>query len=92
MSSIPIPNGDLTLNGPELISDARADQEALRTELKEILDELTYDKLAQREAEQAQMLEEVLKRIPLGIYVGNFLLFFLTSYMLHSFKIMGNIL
>lgn len=70
MSSIPIPNGELTLNGPELINDGRADQEALRNELRAILEELTYDKVAQREAEQAAAIEQTLKNIPLGIYVG----------------------
>lgn len=70
MATIPIPNGDLTLNGPELVNDGRADQEALRQELKEILDELTYDRLAQREAEMAQALQQVIKEVPLGIYIG----------------------
>lgn len=70
MSSIPIPNGDLTLNGPELITDARADMDRLRDELKAMLDELTYDKLAAKQAEQAASLEQVEMRIPLGIYIG----------------------
>lgn len=70
MGTIPIPNGDLTLNGPELISDARAEQEMLRGELKEILDELTYDRLAAREAEMAQNLQSTLKEVPLGLYIG----------------------
>lgn len=69
MQSIPIPNGDLQLNGSELIQDARADQEALRAELKEMLDEMTYDKLAAKEAEKAASLENSLKQVPLGIYV-----------------------
>lgn len=70
MSSIPIPNGELTLNGPELINDARADQETLRNELKQILDELTYDKLAARDAEMASALQQTLREIPLGIWIG----------------------
>jgi hypothetical protein len=70
MSNIPIPNGDLTLNGPELITDARAEQEALRNELRSILEETTYDKLAAKEAEQAENLQRVIKEVPLGIYIG----------------------
>lgn len=70
MSSIPIPNGELTLNGPELISDARADMEALRAELRDMLEELTYDKLAAREAELAASIQASIKEIPLGIYIG----------------------
>jgi hypothetical protein len=70
ISEIPIPNGSVTLNGSELITDARADMEALRTELKEMLEETTYQKLMEREAQQAQNLQEVWKDVPLGIYVG----------------------
>lgn len=70
MGTIPIPNGDLTLNGPELISDARAEQDRLREELKGMLEEMTYDKLAAKAAEKAAALEQVIMRVPLGIYIG----------------------
>jgi hypothetical protein len=70
MSSIPIPNGDLTLNGPELINDARAEQEQLRTDLKEILDETTYDKLIEKEAQISENLNASIKQVPMLIYVG----------------------
>lgn len=70
MNSIPIPNGELTLNGSELINDARAEQEALRNELKEMLDATTYDKLAENEASMAENLERTISRVPLGIYIG----------------------
>lgn len=70
MNTIPIPNGDLTLNGAELITDSRTEQERLRTELKLILDEMTYDKLAARQAELAASTQLVTKEIPLGIWTG----------------------
>ena len=70
LGTIPIPNGDLTLNGPELIADARSDQEALRTELRDLLEETTYQKLMEKEAQQAQNLQETWKGVPLGIYIG----------------------
>jgi len=70
MSTIPIPNGDLTLNGPELINDARAEQDRLREELKMMLEEMTYDKLTQKQAEKAAALEQIIMRVPLGIYIG----------------------
>jgi hypothetical protein len=70
VSSIPIPNGDLTLNGPELISDARAEMEALRGELKELLEDMTYDKLAEKEAAMAESVERTIQLVPLGIFVG----------------------
>lgn len=70
MSTIPIPNGDLTLNGPELINDARQTQDRLREELKALLEDMTYDKLAVKQAEKAAALEQVIMRVPLGIYIG----------------------
>ena len=70
LGTIPIPNGDLTLNGPELITDARADMDALRNELRDILEETTYQKLMEKEAQMAQNLQENWKGIPLGIYIG----------------------
>ena len=70
MGTIPIPNGDLTLNGPELISDARSEQDRLREELKAILDETTYDKLTEKEAEYAENLKRAIQDVPLGIFIG----------------------
>ena len=69
-STIPIPNGDVTLNGPELIADGRAEQEQLRGELKELLEETTYQSLMRKEQEMASYLNDALKNVPLGIYIG----------------------
>lgn len=69
-ATVPIPNGDLTLNGNELIQDARADMDLLRQELKELLDETTYQRLAEMEAQQALSLNTSLAGVPLGIYIG----------------------
>jgi hypothetical protein len=70
MTSIPIPNGELTLNGPELISDAKEEQQALREELKTILEETTYQNLMKMEADMRQSIEETWKGSPLAIYIG----------------------
>lgn len=70
MQSIPIPNGDLTLNGSELIQDSKAEQETLRSDLKAILEELTYDKLAAKEADMQEALKRAMQEAPLPIYIG----------------------
>ncbi|MHB8407955.1 MAG: hypothetical protein ACYDHY_07715 [Acidiferrobacterales bacterium] len=70
MATIPIPNGELTLNGPQLVEDGRRDQESLRQELKDILDETTYDNLMKREAEISEAMEAVWSRTALKIYIG----------------------
>ena len=51
ISTIPIPGDSVTLDGPALLSQGQTEQEKLREELKTILDELTYAKIAQGDAE-----------------------------------------
>lgn len=63
-STVPIPSGDLTLNGGELISQGREDQEKLRTQFTELLNELTYTKLIENQALAADNLQKVLRAIP----------------------------
>ena len=70
LGSIPIPGNDVTLNGPALISEAKEEQNALRDELKGVLDELVYGKLAEGDAALQNSVNEALKTIPYGIYVG----------------------
>jgi hypothetical protein len=69
-TTIPIPGETVTLNHSELLSQAKEEQEKLREELKTVLDELTYSKLAETEASMANSANEVLKNVPKGIYVG----------------------
>ena len=70
ISSIPIPGNDVTLNGSALISEAKEEQNSLREELKAVLDELVYGKLAEGDAALQESLNTVFKNIPHGIYVG----------------------
>lgn len=63
-SAVPIPGGDLSLNGGDLISQAREEQEKLRTSMVELLDSLTYSKLLEDEAGAATNLQTILKSIP----------------------------
>lgn len=70
MSSIPIPDGDLQLDGDALVNDARTEMDRLRNDLKAMLEEMTYDRLAAREAEKAESLNRQLLNVPLKIYVG----------------------
>lgn len=70
MSTIPIPNGDLTLDGADLVNDAKQEMDQLRNDLKAMLEEMTYDRLAAREAEKADALNRNLLLIPMKLYVG----------------------
>jgi len=70
LGSIPIPGNDVTLNGPALISEAKDEQNALRDELKTVLDELVYGKLAEGDAALQEAVNQTIGKIPHGIYVG----------------------
>jgi hypothetical protein len=69
-ATIPIPGESVTLNASDLLSQAKEEQEKLREELKTIMDELTYDKLAEQEAKLTNSANEVLKNVPNGVFVG----------------------
>ena len=66
-SSIPIPNAALTLNGSELISQAREDKDKLITQMKEFLANLTHQKLLEADALAAENLQKQLKYIPMPL-------------------------
>jgi len=69
-ATVPIPGESVTLNGPALISEGREDQTSLRTELKDVLDQLTYQALAAKEADIAGNVNTVNQNIPAGVFVG----------------------
>ena len=70
LASIPIPNNEVTLNGPALVSEAKEEQANLRDELKTVLDEMAYGTLIEGDAKMQNDLQEVVNKIPTGIYVG----------------------
>ena len=69
-ASIPIPGEAITLNGPALIQEARDDQDKLREELKNTLDELTYQKLMEKDAAITDTAQKIQEKVPLPIIVG----------------------
>ena len=69
-SSVPIPGESVTLNYAELLSQARTEMDQLREELKTILDDTTYDKLAEIDSSMQDSAKKVLENIPAGIFVG----------------------
>jgi len=69
-STIPIPGGEVTLDGPALISQAQAEKEALVTQLKEFLEKLTKEAMLTRQNAEATQMHEILGKVPLKIYVG----------------------
>jgi len=68
--AIPIPGESVTLNHADLLSQAKEEQEKLREELKTVLDEMVYAKLAEEEATLSDSVNKVNATIPAGIFVG----------------------
>lgn len=64
-TNIPIPNAELQLDGDNLRTQGRDDKEKLMTALRETLEGLTYDKLAEMEASKAEQMVKQLSYVPI---------------------------
>ncbi len=62
--SIPIPGAELQLDGADLKSTAKDEKEKLKTDLKEMLDSMTYNKLIETKAAEVDNIQKILKSIP----------------------------
>lgn len=69
-ATIPIPGESVTLNASDLLSQAKEEQTALKEELKTVLDEMTYQVLAEKDAAMVAAIDTVYQEIPLPIYQG----------------------
>ena len=68
--SLPIPGGDVTLDGAELRNEAQQEKTDLITQLRETLTATSQKQLMENQALQAEQMQESLKRVPLFIYIG----------------------
>jgi opacity protein-like surface antigen len=68
--SIPIPGAETTMDGETLRSEATDEKTTLVEQLREMLDVSTGDELMQEEAAEAEATQEILKKVPLSIYIG----------------------
>lgn len=59
--NIPVPGSELTLNGTDLVAQGREDQTSLKTQLKEMLETMTYDKLMEMQATRAEFINKQLR-------------------------------
>ena len=69
-ASVPIPGDSVVLNGPALVSEGKEEQASLRDELKTTLDELTYQRLTERDAAIATSTTTVQQSVPVPVFVG----------------------
>ena len=68
--AIPIPGDSVTLNATELLSQAAAEQTALREELNKQLDEMLYTKIAESDKAFVDNTDAIVGKTPLKIFVG----------------------
>ncbi len=67
---VPIPGDNVTLNASDLLSQAAAEQTALREELNKQLDEMTYAKLVETDKAMIDNTNSIVGNTPLKIFVG----------------------
>lgn len=68
--SLPIPGGEVTLDGAELRNEAQQEKTDLITQLRESLDATSQKQQMENQALQAEQMQETLKRVPMFIYIG----------------------
>jgi len=69
-NEIPIPDATVSLDGAALRSEAQVEKDALITQLRENLEELTRAKQLENRKNEVEIHQEMLKAVPLKIYVG----------------------
>ena len=69
-NSVPIPGDNVSLNATELLSQAAAEQTALREELNTQLDEMLYAKLAETDKGLVENTNAMVGLAPMKIFVG----------------------
>jgi hypothetical protein len=69
-ATIPIPNGEVTLDGAELRSEATAEKDVLMTQLRENLEASGRIAQIDAKANEADKMTDIMRKIPLLIYIG----------------------
>ncbi len=69
-SQIPIPDAEISLDGAALRAEAQVEKDALITQLRENLEELSRKNVMENKAHEADHQQEMLRKVPLKIYVG----------------------
>ena len=69
-ASMPIPNGEVSLDGDTLRSEGAAERDALIAELREDLEANSRRMLMERQNDEANFQQETINKVPLNIYIG----------------------
>lgn len=69
-TQIPAPGAEVTLNGADLISKGREQQNALRERLRQDLDDMSRRAQLERKQSENQSISSTLNEVPMFIYLG----------------------
>ena len=67
---MPIPDGEVTLDGEALKTEGREEKQQLLEEVREFLESVSLTEKLKAEAEESNAQREVLAKAPLNIYIG----------------------
>lgn len=69
-SSVPIPDGEVTLDGAALRAEAQVEKDMLMTQLRENLEEMSRKNVMENKTHESNHHQEMLRKVPLKLYVG----------------------
>jgi hypothetical protein len=69
-NSIPIPDGEVSLDGAALRAEAQVEKDALITQLRENLEEMSRKNVMENKTHESNHHQEMLRKVPLKLYVG----------------------
>ena len=69
-SSVPIPDGEVNLDGAALRAEAQVEKDGLITQLRENLEEMSRKNVFEKQAHESDHHQDMLRKVPLKIYVG----------------------
>ena len=69
-TTVPVPGSEATLNQADLLTDARAEKEALLTNLREMLDQTSRNAQLEHKANESENLNKTLNGVPMTLYIG----------------------
>jgi hypothetical protein len=67
--TVPVPGAEVTLNQADLLADARSEKEALLTQLRGTLDEVSRKAQLEKQSMEAEYAQKMLINAPLTIYI-----------------------
>jgi len=69
-SSVPIPDGEVSLDGAALRAEAQVEKDELIKQLRENLEEMSRKNVMENKTHESNHHQEMLRKVPLKLYVG----------------------